>query len=362
MKSWLIEPRDPLVVRDGRPIGDTGLMRSVSFPWPSTMAGAIRSYAGTNADGIFKSTPAAAKQIPVHGPLLAELGPDGAIMDFLLPTPKDCVFFGAGANPDAVRHRLLPKAPEAGHVTDLGTELLPTLCGPAPKGKPLAGPAFWRWAHFSEWLTAPKDAARSGDDVGIKCIEHERRSHVSITPDTDTASDGMLFTTDALRFTTGVRSRLALVVRTGADLRPGVIFVGGERRISSLRQAATLPWQNAPEHFEVGANRLARVVLLTPGIFANGCAPRSLGEGTRIVSWCVARPETISGWDFAPTRPDSPPGPKPSRRMAPAGSVYWVDLGKVDPAEWARNLWMNCISDSPQDRLDGFGLAVVGVG
>jgi CRISPR-associated protein Cmr3 len=66
----------------------------------------------------------------------------------------------------------------------------------------------------------------------------------------------------------------------------------------------------------------------------------------------------VSGWSFEKeTR-----GPKHSRRAAPAGSVYWLDLHDgVRAEDLVREVWMNCVSDDEQDRLDGFGVAVVGV-
>lgn len=76
-----------------------------------------------------------------------------------------------------------------------------------------------------------------------------------------------------------------------------------------------------------------------------------------MIASVVGRPEVVSGWDFDKR------GPKPTRRMAPAGSVYWVKVDPtVDAKTWAKSIWMQSVSDEPQDKHDGFGLAVVGVG
>jgi CRISPR-associated protein Cmr3 len=77
-----------------------------------------------------------------------------------------------------------------------------------------------------------------------------------------------------------------------------------------------------------------------------------------LVAACVPRPETISGWDFAKRQP------KRTRRVVRAGSVYWLDLegGPDDRVRWAEEVMMSNVSDAPQDRRDGFGLAAVGVG
>jgi CRISPR-associated protein Cmr3 len=109
-----------------------------------------------------------------------------------------------------------------------------------------------------------------------------------------------------------------------------------------------------------------RVILLTPGSFDKGSIPgKKAGQllygddslSVRLLACCVGRPETVSGWDFARRQP------KPTERLAPAGSVYWLEL-KGDPEtrlKWAKRIWMNNVSDSEQARRDGFGLAALGV-
>ena len=76
MLTWIIEPRDPLIVRDGRPFGPTPGARaaSLSFPFPSTTTGVVRTRAGLGPDGKFDTAQIErVKQIAVRGPLLVEL-------------------------------------------------------------------------------------------------------------------------------------------------------------------------------------------------------------------------------------------------------------------------------------------------
>ena len=108
-----------------------------------------------------------------------------------------------------------------------------------------------------------------------------------------------------------------------------------------------------------------RVLLLTPALFGAGWRPAADGpllggvDGlrARLVAAIVPRPETVSGWDLEQRRP------KPTRRLVPSGSVFWVDLeGSPERRRlWLEKIWMNNVSDEEQDRLDGYGLAAVGV-
>jgi CRISPR-associated protein Cmr3 len=55
-----------------------------------------------------------------------------------------------------------------------------------------------------------------------------------------------------------------------------------------------------------------------------------------------------------------PRGPKPVRRMVPAGGVYFFELLKGQSSDLEK-LWLESVSDEEQDRRDGFGLATWGI-
>ncbi|MGQ9756041.1 MAG: type III-B CRISPR module-associated Cmr3 family protein, partial [Desulfotomaculales bacterium] len=95
MTVWIIEPRDPLIVRDGRPFGPVPGARAVSlaFPFPSTTTGALRTRDGLDAVGRFQpSEIPQVKKINVRGPLLVELDAGtGDITRWLVPAPADAL-------------------------------------------------------------------------------------------------------------------------------------------------------------------------------------------------------------------------------------------------------------------------------
>jgi CRISPR-associated protein Cmr3 len=378
MSLWTLEPRDPLVVRDGRPNHGRSESAMLPFPYPGTIAGILRTRLGSDAEGVFdpeQDLPSLLR-VAMRGPLLARA--DGSRL-YVAP-PRDAVVFGT------VPRRLIPQgALPAGALVDEAFHGEPVRFASGFERVPGKAPpplSWWPWELMERWLAAPEtlDGKDAKDLIGLGLHElpDERRAHVKVA-DTWTAEDGMLFQTRGLRFTTEAREALALVIdvdepSAGARaLRPGIAPSGGERRL--------LRWQPAPPALalpvlsdelraalteEVPSVRV-RVVLLTPAIFKEGWKPGAepgqllgsrAGFTPTLAAACVPRPETISGWDFAKR------APKKTRRLVRAGSVYWLDLpgAPADRLRWAEELMMTNVSDAPQDRRDGFGLVALGVG
>ncbi|HZO72958.1 MAG TPA: type III-B CRISPR module-associated protein Cmr3 [Ktedonobacteraceae bacterium] len=391
--TWIMEPRDPLIVRDGRPFGSAPGARAISlpFPFPSTIAGGIRARAGINEDGVFQYSPKEdeaalehIKKLRVRGPLLVQLTADGGKItpeSWLVPAPLDALLLPSNVSGSTRVQQLVPLQLPLGGETDLDQRAL--LCVGQQRnndpGKPLKEPpAYWYWQQFQTWLHNPTELAGRElplSQLGLHGPMYERRQHVSIEDDTEAAKDGMLFETSGLEFTApgsgrkrfAEAQRLALAVvidEQGYTMRPGLTRFGGERRLITWRRSsADLP--GCPEALEqaIVDTGHCRLFLLTPACFDQGYQSRWLQEQARsygmnitLKSIAIQRPKVVSGWDLAEERP------KPSRRLAPAGTVLFLALdGKEDAIrQWIRSIWMQCISDNDLDRADGFGLAVLG--
>ena len=165
MSVWLVEPLDPLIARDGRPASVGGHFFTVSSPYPSMLAGAVRTRMGCE-DGAFTLRGDALREllekVIVRGPLLAEMQPEGdEILQWLAPAPRDQTILrtpeGATILKRHVPHRLDPEEAAMDSLGEAG--LLPAgYRGGDSHGKPPKDlPAFWRWAEFESWLTAPAD-------------------------------------------------------------------------------------------------------------------------------------------------------------------------------------------------------------
>jgi len=385
VKTLVIEPRDSLLVRDARPFSrDPGARaRSLDFPFPSTLAGAVRTRLGCNSEGVFQPEKRVeVLKLAVRGPLLCRLDEAGKPGGWLLPAPADAVLF-EGVAGALRRERLAPLELPEGARTDLDPELLPLGLGDPNPAKPAAGPPrFWHWqgaSGYQAWLQAPASGSVQRADLGLAGLTREARVHVSVSRDTGTAEEGRLFSTEGLRFSVpagegedalasarlGAMGRFALalgVAHPNLESLQGIAPLAGERRLCAWRPQS-FQWPSAPEALEKALlkHRAARLLLLTPGLFEKGWCPAAerLGPpGTRLVAAAVRRPEVVSGWDLAISKP------KPSRRAAPAGSVYFLRLPaqmpEADLKAWLRQHWLGNLCDQEQDNLDGFGLHLVG--
>jgi CRISPR-associated protein Cmr3 len=313
----------------------------------------------------------------------------------MVPAPSDALFFEAEQleqqTPEAQawRKRLVPLQLPDGAQTDL-TCTYPTLKHlvglprPDPRKPHKTPPRFWYWESFEEWLTRP--AAEDEDLCTLAHIGHggaqqESRTHVSIDPHKQSSRDEHLFQTRGLEFTHN-RNRLALAIAVADETEPqdgGLSPLGGERRVVMWRKSTT-PLHPLPTAIleAIQDSRACRIILLTPAHFEQGWKPAWLmepREGVQPVLQAVAiqRPQVVSGWELAANHDNDNQNnskkkaggrPKPTRRLAPAGSVFFLKLeGEREPnaiEQWLRATWMHCISDDEQSRLDGFGLAVAG--
>lgn len=377
MTVWLIQPRDPLIFRDGRPFSAMpgARARTLAFPYPSTLAGGVRTRAGQDSNGRFdKQQIDRLLRHTIRGPLLVSLDDYGEVTQWHFPAPADAFVIEAAAQLTVQRLWVRPVYLPHGAATDLGNGVLVST-NPASRGKAdSAAPSFWSWETVDAWLAEPGDdpAPVLRSTLGPGKLVRESRIHVSIDPETQTASEGLLYETTGLEFVTnpsgegrGALSAVqqyALAVDTDAELQPGVDFLGGERRMVNWA-ASRRSFPECPQgvRHTIVSQGHCRVLLVTPAIFEGGHLPAWLtravpGVTVRVVAVANRRYGTVSGWD-AKRRTQ-----KATRRLVPAGSVYFLSLDG-DPAARERFvdlMWLQAVSDEEQDRRDGLGMALLG--
>jgi CRISPR-associated protein Cmr3 len=253
--------------------------------------------------------------------------------------------------------------------------------------QPRDGPAWWPRDQLARWLVGG-DEAVAFDHAFLQAPEIDERTHVQLNPETGAGLEGMLFTTAALNLThlprygtlgkTAPRRKryaeIRLVTRATADGWPGETMaglnllhpLGGERRLVHWKAEASVDWDCPGLVAEALRNsKRARMMLATPALFRDGWKPGWLkehltgsppegGPKLRLVGFAIQRWRAVSGWSLA-----QPRGPKPVRRYVPAGGVYFFEVVRGTAARLAAS-WLRPVSDDPQDRRDGFGLAAWG--
>ncbi len=369
IRTLSISPRDPLIARDGRPFGISQGARMTSLPWPypSTLAGTLRTIIGKLEGQNFpEETVAELKQVEVSGPLAC------AQDSLYFAAPRDAVLRG-GNQPRVFAAR--PANLGEGDGCWLPDEAMKPVCLPSGlEGdfKPTALPGFWGGSKMAEWLLSPSGVGfhppASGECFGAPEVEY--RTHVQIDRNTGAARDEMLFQTAGLAFPPGLglSARLNIGDRLGTilvDALPLLHPFGGERRLVHWKEAQDSPWA-CPQDIKdtVAGSERIRMILATPAIFTDGWLPGWLRGGNlpsakasvKLVGAIVDRWKPISGWSLERGRR----GQKPGRRLVPAGSVFFFIKTNSEPLD-LDTLWLRSVSDRVEDQREGFGLALWGV-
>lgn len=387
--------QDPLIARDARPFGANQAQRMRSLDWllPSVVAGSFRT-ALVKAHPKLDFTgdmPQRLKQIEVAGvfPVYDQ--------SLYLPAPNDAVAQPMESESGIQTiHRAKPQEGLRGGC-DLPAGLLPVML---PEGtgefKPAELPTWWPTEKYLEWLVEPElQSTETWLNESFLCkAQQVFRDHVALDPERGAAAESMLFTTVGLsmaympRFGSEHRSKKLSLSQKFAEVtlaarvklsNPHSDFehindlnllhpLGGERRLAHWKRTNGAHLWECPDKVKqslTGAKKV-RMILTTPAIFEGGWRPGWLNEklegkppGTevtlKLVGMTNGRWKAVSGWSLAPPR-----GPKPTRRMVPAGSAYFFDVVAGEPSQLA-DVWLESVSDDPQERRDGFGLVVWGM-
>jgi CRISPR-associated protein Cmr3 len=403
LETRFIEPLDVLFLRGNKLFGDPGSYGEALIPpWPSTAAGALRSrrladagvdlsaFARGEIDHPELGTPERPGPFTLTAFHLARRGADGAVEPLYAP-PADLVI-----SRDAVGQlqvgALTPTgfAPLASHAPGgeglkpsahiLSSAPLPWLpvLAESQRSKPESG--YWLTANgWTEYLAGKVPAPEQWVHAS-KLWAIDPRVGVGLDTDARRAADGKLFSVQAVAMHPGLGF---LTQVAGATLPAGgTLRLGGDGRAAALSSAA-VDWPK-PDYTAMAAACRCRLVLTTPGLFStslptgepapsrakgdsrvrDGWLPTGMtgnrpdgyrfdlhGVRGRLVCAAVPRAEVISGWDQAQWRP------KPAQRVAPTGSVYWLDELEATPEALSKlvehGLWSDPCED-PGRRAEGF--------
>lgn len=364
-----IAPLDVLFLRGNKLFGDPGSHgESLVPPWPSAAAGALRSHIlaheGIDLAAFAKGhinhpslgTPAAPGSFALTAFTLARQLDDGTLQT-LHALPTDLV---VAEKADGKHHiqSLRPQAPHTGLLSSSSFVQVPMLAETERRkvanGLWLSQPGWQRYLN-GQLPDAEQDLVNTSALWAI-----DSRVGVGLNADTRSADDGKLFTTQAVAFKPGVG--FVASVRGATLPAKGTLRLGGDGRAASSHNVT-----HSSPHADlqaIAAQGRCRVVLTTPGLFAQGWLPNGFkrhddgshwldlgGVRARLVCASVPRAETISGWDLANWQP------KAALRSAPSGSVYWLDHIQATPETLSKlaetGFWSDACEDTHR-RAEGF--------
>ncbi len=388
--------RDPIVARDGRPFGagQGNRMRGLGWPLPSVVAGSFRTaLVKAHPDLDFcGDMPQRLMAIEVAGVLPTA----GEVL--YLPAPNDCVWNGETGEIHAAK----PFPFDKGGCDFPINGLRPVLYSDdttKPDFKPKPVPAWWPVGKLTDWLLGK---SVSFDAHFLNAGLQETRDHVCLDADTGAAAEGQIFATAGLNVThlprygvaesrpfqerfaeIALSARVTITEKAFEHVKTLNVWhpLGGERRLVHWRRQRCRGLVDMPGRCEV-RSRNCDADSHGPGHAGDlrrwveaGLVERSTWKGQppgtsiklRLVGVSSGRWKAVSGWSLAKVNdkgeldPRGKPGPKAIRRMVPAGSVYFFEKVEGEGRTLATNGWLRPVSDAPQDRNDGFGLAVWGI-
>jgi CRISPR-associated protein Cmr3 len=361
--SHLIEPTDVLFFRDGIPMSaGQGRGSGCRLPFPSTLHEALRAsliakHGRSDTQAAFRP-----KDAPRQGGWLGKgkSVSSGGSKDYqslrvtgplpwhkkeglLMPVPLDVAF---GSDKSLLHRLALLQHGETAAAGAFQPACLPVATTPPDKHSQLHG--WWTLAQYQRYLSGDPAAAGFQPIPSDDLWQPEHRIGLAIDPERSAAQEGQLFAGSYLRLAQDMR--LAFQAQLGRPIGEEQsrldsldwLLLGGDRRLARLRPQesdvfAPLRTPPAPPAGDDGPVMM-KWSLITPAIFAHGSLPGwckdtkkdrptgPLPEGhvcfdlpgsAKLVSWCLGRPQPITGWDTVAQEA------KPTQLAVPAGSVYY---------------------------------------
>lgn len=368
LETRFIEPLDVLYLRGNALFGDPGSFGEAMIPpWPSVAAGALRSRMLVD-DGVDMTifgrgeinhatlgTPQQPGSFCLRTFQLAQRQPNGEIHP-LFPLPADLVISESAAQGALQVSALTPTQVNSGVASSFHMPLLPVLAE-KERSKPSTG----YWLKPSGWQRYLQGALPSSGDLihASELWKLDARVGVGLDTDKGSTAEGKLFSAQAIVFEPQVG--FIVVVSGAVPPSAGTLRFGGDGRAAAVTIASMKqPQTDLALLMQV---RRCRLILSSPGLFTEGWLPTGCtregehywlnapGIRARLVSAAVPRAEVISGWDIAAHQP------KPAQRIAPTGSVYWLDELDADiealSAWLMQGLWSTRCEDEVR-RAEGF--------
>lgn len=357
----VLEPRDGWFLQTAtgwRPSG-AGVSRSHRWPLPGTLTGCLRTGWGLRQQGAERWS-----QDQWRAALDVHLGASFAVRrlvgtrslkpeDRMWPVPQDALFLEADDQGQPARVVALDPRHPAELLTARPDPRLDALWwAEAPdRAKPAPRPSWWTEAEFVQWLLKDEASPVHRKELAQREPSVRRETHVSIERDTWTASDGALFGNEVVEPLVQADGAtwswsIAAAVDLPAGKIEGAVGLGADRRMLQVQEAGAGLFEAPKALRDVEPTTWLRVIAATPVELADGWLPPGfhlengalrgkLGpHAVTLRGALIDRPLHISGWDMERN------GPKPVRRLCPAGSVWFLQAERALTGADLAALWL----------------------
>ena len=371
-------PRDGFFFKDGRGwyASASGRGHAIPWPFPSTVLGAVRTAWGRAAE-VARGQPfgkddwKGALSVTM-GPMLALRRRHGDVWSpnhRMWPVPADALYVDGERN--VRRLNPTPRAvPTLGRDDTAAREALwrPDL----PAGKPSIPPAFWTDTELAAWLSGRAVHAMARQERQERALPSRIDVRIQVDAKTGAAAEGALFAAETLETLQQTQhdGLFEWAIAVEAHFQGVARDLAAQLTLGSDRRLAT--WEHVDDSVyspaAVAATQPAaglRVLTLTPAHFKAGWLPDGFQESGGeyrgrlpgldadlvLRAAFVERATQVSGWDMVGGRP------KPTRRLVPAGSVYFFQKSNGAPITSAEltALWLAAVG---QHQDEGFGRVI----
>lgn len=341
---------------------DTHIIKTNRFPYPFTIAGALRSYI-MSKKGLSPSLLAEYLRgevtqneeydkllygLNIIGPFLFKEG----VIYFNIPFDILCSPEERSLNKAFLEGKVLNPLQYPDLIMDMELSYIPWLFS---RERMKYKKGIISLEEFKEYLLGKEKVTFENENIIF--VDNQRRPGIKIDRDTRTAEEHYLYFEEFVTFNNNDNKQVGYYIETSLETEMDSEFIaplGGENKWiygEKLDRSLKEEFNSLKEKIKqevVKDNGYFKLIFLTPAYFKNGWKPQM--DNIEIMGAVLNRPENIGGWDMATMTST------PIRRYVPAGSVYYCKTEDIE--NLFENYFLNTISDEFGGY--GFGLCVIG--
>jgi len=330
MTQLFLRPLDVWLFRDGRPFDAGSIHRAESMfpPYPSVIQGALRTHQ-LNIKNVDVNDKAAVKAavgdandlngLKVRGPFVAKM--EKGKSSIYLPQPADAIVVTNHNTETQQEEVCLKPASRNEQPKTLKTNQSLSLLGLGEESKKQTESYWLTFDALQKYLQGEAVRVTKANEL----FHREPRTGIGMKEER-VVQDGMLYETEFIRPVENVGLVIEMNYKDKEWQEPGILHLGGERRMAQFEQAEQFTLPAAKPDIKPGKG--FTVYFATPAFFEKGWKPAAWSkffEGVQedsLIAAALNHYETVGGFDWSAAS-NHESAHRPARRFVPAGSVYY---------------------------------------